>query len=82
VAVLLKIYAKCIDGQDHISKRRIEDALGDPEDSDPRPADRTGRARLRTWARIGHNQQSQTSVSRRQPENMKTAPRPTFAGKA
>jgi integrase len=30
VAVLLKIYAKCIDGQDHINRRRIEDALGDP----------------------------------------------------
>ncbi len=25
VAVLLKIYAKCIDGQDHIARRRIED---------------------------------------------------------
>ena len=24
------IYAKCIDGQDHIARRRIEDALGDP----------------------------------------------------
>jgi integrase len=45
VAVLLKVYAKCIDGQDHIAKRRIEDALregddaqeaddGAPEDSD------------------------------------------------
>jgi integrase len=26
VAVLLKVYAKCIDGQDQIAKRRIEDA--------------------------------------------------------
>ena len=25
VAVLLKTYAKCIDGQDHIARRRIED---------------------------------------------------------
>jgi hypothetical protein len=25
--VLLKVYAKCIDGQDQIAKRRIEDAL-------------------------------------------------------
>jgi integrase len=32
VAVLLKIYAKCIDGQDDIAKRRIEDALGDPDE--------------------------------------------------
>ena len=28
VAVLLRVYAKCIDGQDQIAKRRIEDALG------------------------------------------------------
>ena len=30
VAILLKIYAKCLDGQDVIAKRRIEEALGDP----------------------------------------------------
>ena len=30
VAVLLKACAKCIDGQDQIAKRRIEDALRDP----------------------------------------------------
>jgi integrase len=30
VAILLKIYAKCLDGQDDIAKRRIEEALGDP----------------------------------------------------
>jgi integrase len=30
VTVLLKVYAKCIDGQDQIAKQRIEDALGDP----------------------------------------------------
>jgi hypothetical protein len=42
VAILLKIYAKCIDGQDRIAKRRIEDALGEagepdggPENDDP-----------------------------------------------
>ena len=34
VAVLLKIYAKYIDGQDHINRRRIEDALGDFETPD------------------------------------------------
>jgi hypothetical protein len=27
VAVLLKVYAKCIDGQDEAAKRRIEAAL-------------------------------------------------------
>ena len=30
VAVLLKVYAKCIDGQDQAAKRRIEDALRNP----------------------------------------------------
>ena len=38
VAILLKIYAKCIDGQDGINRQRIEDALGDPgeqEDDEP-----------------------------------------------
>jgi integrase len=38
VAVLLKIYAKCLYGQDAIAKRRIEDALGDPgEDGSAEP---------------------------------------------
>lgn len=38
VAVLLKVYAKCIDGQDQIAKQRIEDALRDlsePEEDTP-----------------------------------------------
>jgi hypothetical protein len=34
--VLLRIYAKCIDGQDAIAKRRIADALR--EDGDGAPA--------------------------------------------
>ena len=29
VAVLLRIYAKCIDGQDQLNKRRIQDILGE-----------------------------------------------------
>lgn len=33
VAVLLKVYAKCIDGQDQIAKRRIEDALAESDDA-------------------------------------------------
>jgi hypothetical protein len=38
VAILLKIYAKCLDGQDATAKRRIEVALGDPgEDSAAEP---------------------------------------------
>ena len=38
MAILLKVYAKCIHGQDHIARRRIEDALGEPEESDPEPS--------------------------------------------
>jgi hypothetical protein len=34
VAVLLKIYAKCLDGQDAIARRRIEEALCDPGQDD------------------------------------------------
>ena len=34
MAILLKIYAKCLDGQDAVAKRRIEDALGDPGDDE------------------------------------------------
>jgi hypothetical protein len=30
VAVLLKVYAKCIDGQDELASRRIEEARRDP----------------------------------------------------
>jgi hypothetical protein len=32
VAVPLRVYAKCIDGQDQIAKRRIEDALREPDE--------------------------------------------------
>ncbi len=48
VAVLLRVYAKCIDGHDTIAKRRIEEALGNhdeepskgnEEDSDDGPAE-------------------------------------------
>src|SRR5215471_5250447 len=35
VAVLLRVYAKCIKGQDQIAKRRIEDALRESDDSGP-----------------------------------------------
>jgi hypothetical protein len=35
VAILFKIYAKCLDGQDTLAQRRIEDALGDPDDAEP-----------------------------------------------
>lgn len=37
MAVLLKVYAKCIDGQDQIAKRRIEDALRDPDEPEEDP---------------------------------------------
>jgi hypothetical protein len=55
VAILFKIYAKCLDGQDAIAKRRIEDALGEPGENDetaPPEDDSDGRAK--TWASIGH----------------------------
>jgi integrase len=39
VAILLKIYAKCVDGQDDVARQRIEEALGDPGEGDAsRPA--------------------------------------------
>jgi hypothetical protein len=34
VAVLLKVYAKCFDGQDELAKRRIEEALRDADEHD------------------------------------------------
>jgi len=34
VEVLLRVYAKCVDGDDEIAKRRIEEALGHPESPD------------------------------------------------
>jgi hypothetical protein len=40
VAVLLRVYAKCIDGQDHIAKRRIEDALREPDEDGATDSDR------------------------------------------
>jgi hypothetical protein len=45
VAILLKIYAKCIDGQDDLAKRRIEEALGDPGENAGNPALLFGRRR-------------------------------------
>jgi hypothetical protein len=44
VAVLLKVYAKCLEGQDQAVRRRIEDALGDPGE----PERRVYHARSRT----------------------------------
>jgi hypothetical protein len=38
VAVLLKIYAHCIDGQADAANRRITDALG-TKDAEPEPGD-------------------------------------------
>ena len=43
VAVLLKVYAKCIDGQDQIAKRRIEDALRETSDGQATGTDYGGR---------------------------------------
>jgi integrase len=38
VAVLLKVYAHCIDGQADAANQRIADALG-PQDTEPEPGD-------------------------------------------
>ena len=32
--MLLKVYAKCIDGQDDLAKRRIEEALRDTKEGE------------------------------------------------
>jgi integrase len=42
VAVLLRIYAKCIDGQDDTAKRRIDQALHEADDGTISDADLTG----------------------------------------
>ena len=42
VAVLHKDYAKCIDGQDQIAKRRIEDALREPDEDTPHEPEADG----------------------------------------
>ena len=52
VAVLLKVYAKCIDGQDQVAKRRIEDALCDPSEPQEDASHDPGWGRLR---RLGAN---------------------------
>ncbi len=44
VAVLLRVYAKCIDGQDQAAKRRIEDALRESVDGTASDDDWLGRA--------------------------------------
>ena len=41
VAVLLKIYAHCIDGQADAANRRITDALG-TKDTEPEPGEEDG----------------------------------------
>ena len=53
MAILLKIYAKCIDGQDDIAKRRIEEPSASP--AKMRPPSQGRRAAMTdrpkgTWA--------------------------------
>jgi len=53
VAVLLKVYAKCIDGQHQIAKQRIEDALRDPGEPDEDKSQEPSRQRtVEAWPRI------------------------------
>lgn len=40
--MLLRIYAKCLVGQDELAKRRISEALGEPADDDGQEPDETG----------------------------------------
>lgn len=51
VAVLLRVYAKCIDGQDQLAKRRIEDAL---READNAPAPDRGHGLARQNDRADH----------------------------
>jgi hypothetical protein len=44
VQILSRTYARCIDGQDEAARRRIEDALGTPEQQGPAPAELDDRA--------------------------------------
>lgn len=37
VQVLLRVYAKCIEGQENAARRRISDALGVDDDEHPEP---------------------------------------------
>ena len=71
VAILLKIYAKCLDGQDAIAKRRIEEALGDPGEARATAAESFAR-NLKT--RIQRRQPWETGKDRRQPEKQERHP--------
>jgi integrase len=42
VEVLLRTYAKCVQGQDEVARRRIEEALGDPGEVEPESPDEPG----------------------------------------
>lgn len=68
VAVLLRIYAKCIDGQDQLAKRRIEDAL---RESDDEPVADATALPLKTPPRrqrnLGTYRAQPVAVSREQP---------------
>jgi len=70
VAVLLKVYAKCIDGQDQIAKRRIEDALRETSDGQATGTDYRGPPRTAgtmTPVDLGAYWAQPAAVSREQP---------------
>jgi hypothetical protein len=58
VAVLLKIYAKCIDAQDKAAQRRIEAALSAPDDDEEDTENQ--RSRSITPTRIRHSERAPT----------------------
>jgi len=86
VEVLLRIYAKCIDGQHEIAKRRIAEALRD-DDSAAQAADTTrtalgdggesrGQQQRLTWPRICHAQPHMDAGDRTQPHRPEQAKAP------
>ncbi len=62
---VLRVYAKCIDGQDQMAKRRIEDALR--ESGDTPAARRASSARRRAWLNLGTYWARPAAVSSNQP---------------
>jgi hypothetical protein len=62
VEVLLRVYAKCISGQQDEAKRRIEEATRIPEDQWM-----IKNGSRQTWARIGHRDPDTGTRNRIQP---------------
>ena len=68
VDALLRIYVKCLVGQDELAKRRITEALRD-DDHDGEDHDGGSRRPRLTWARIRHSQPHTDASGRTQPHS-------------